>query len=125
MDRLTRRKKATTTNGKEFVVCEHIESDCNDSCMYGRCKWNEKALNKLKDYEDAEEAGLLLRLPCKVGDTIYILRSDNDCWKIISHTIKTFGYVLQLIENEVVGEFVFLTLEEAEAALKAIQEGKK
>ena len=26
---------------------------------------------KLKHYEDAEEQGLLLRLPCKVGDTLY------------------------------------------------------
>lgn len=30
-----------------------------------------KAVNKLADYEDAEEQGLLLRLPCKVGDKVY------------------------------------------------------
>ena len=29
------------------------------------------ALNRLAEYEDMEEQGLLLRLPCKVGDTIY------------------------------------------------------
>lgn len=28
---------------------------------------------KLKRYEDAEEQGLLLRLPCKVGDTVYVI----------------------------------------------------
>lgn len=28
---------------------------------------------KLKDIEDAEEQGLLLRLPCKVGDTLYCI----------------------------------------------------
>ena len=28
-------------------------------------------LNRLAEYEDLEEKGLLLRLPCKVGDTIY------------------------------------------------------
>ena len=30
-----------------------------------------KALNKLAEYEDLEEQGLLLRLPCKVGDTVF------------------------------------------------------
>lgn len=29
------------------------------------------ALNRLAEYEDAEEQGLLLRLPCKLGDTVY------------------------------------------------------
>ena len=31
----------------------------------------EKLLNKLGEYEDLEEQGLLLRLPCKVGDYLY------------------------------------------------------
>lgn len=31
----------------------------------------EKILTKLADYEDLEEQGLLVRLPCKVGDTVY------------------------------------------------------
>lgn len=30
---------------------------------------------QLKAYEDAEEQGLLLRLPCKVGDDVYIIPS--------------------------------------------------
>ena len=29
------------------------------------------AARKLCDYEDLEEQGLLARLPCKVGDTVY------------------------------------------------------
>ena len=72
MERLTKRELADV-EGKQIVLCNHKESDCNDSCMYRRCKWNEKALKKLKEYEDAEEQGLLLRLPCKVGDTIYYI----------------------------------------------------
>lgn len=31
-----------------------------------------QAYFKLKDYEDLEKKGLLLRLPCKVGDTVYV-----------------------------------------------------
>ena len=36
--------------------------------LYGE---NADVVGKLADYEDAEEQGLLLRLPCKVGDTVY------------------------------------------------------
>ena len=31
-----------------------------------------RGTNKLAAYKDAEEQGLLLRLPCKVGDTVYV-----------------------------------------------------
>jgi hypothetical protein len=33
-----------------------------------------EALEKLADYEDLEEQELLLRLPCKIGDTVYQVR---------------------------------------------------
>ena len=35
-----------------------------------------QAYFKLKDYENADEQGLLLKLPCKVGDTLYVLRKN-------------------------------------------------
>lgn len=41
-------------------------------------------LKELKSYRDAEEQGLLLRLPCKVGDTVYCLR------KIIPTTYSNY-----------------------------------
>lgn len=31
-----------------------------------------QVLDKLEEYENAEEQGLLLRLPCKVGSTVYV-----------------------------------------------------
>lgn len=34
-------------------------------------------INKLCDYENAEEHGLLVRLPCKVGDDVYIIPSPS------------------------------------------------
>lgn len=34
-----------------------------------------KAIEKLADYEDAEEQGLLVRLPVKIGDDIYKIPS--------------------------------------------------
>ena len=35
-------------------------------------------INKLAEYEDLEEQGLLLRLPCKVGDTVYVIDRGED-----------------------------------------------
>ena len=35
--------------------------------------YTSKIVTKLADYEDLEEQGLLLRLPCKVGDTVYYI----------------------------------------------------
>lgn len=36
-----------------------------------------KASEKLAEYEDLEEQGLLVRLPCKVGDDVYIIPSTT------------------------------------------------
>lgn len=35
------------------------------------------ALDKLAMYEDLEEQGKLLKLPCSVGDTVYILNQKE------------------------------------------------
>ena len=46
------------------------------------------AARKLCDYEDLEEQGLLVRLPCKVGDMVW----DNDFGYPESYEIKAFSY---------------------------------
>lgn len=52
-------------------------NDCADK--YGQvAKW----LEELKSYKDLEEQGLLVRLPCKVGDTVWVVTSP----------INVFGY---------------------------------
>ena len=40
---------------------------------------------KLKRYEDAEEQGLLLRLTCKVGDTVYVVTSPFNVFDDIEY----------------------------------------
>lgn len=39
---------------------------------------NRMALDKLATYEDAEEQGQILRPPCKVGDTVYLIDKDEN-----------------------------------------------
>lgn len=99
-----------------------------------------KAINELRKqiaaYEDAEEQGLLVRLPCKVGDTVYApTRSFVSEFRVSQfdfagyeksslwvewHLTKgiTGNFRLDGIRASEIGKTVFLTREEAEAALK-------
>lgn len=88
-------------------------------------------LEALGKYEDLEEQGRLLRLPCKVGDTVYkITRNFISEYKIISETIYPYsiqfnwqctkgiyGNLVGFADLEI-GKTVFLTREEAETKLK-------
>ncbi len=49
------------------------------------------ALDKLKEYQQLEEQGLLLRLPCKVGDEFWVIAYSNP--KITN--VKCTGFCIQ------------------------------
>lgn len=87
-------------------------------------------LRKLKDYEDLEEQGRLIKLPCKVGDTVYVIVGKNisvqniqratiDSERKIEFCTKRRGFTLFDI-----GKTVFLTQSEAEAKLKELKGGE-
>ena len=42
------------------------------------CEEVDAVYRKLKEYEDAEEQGLLLRLPCGIGTDIYYIPSEKN-----------------------------------------------
>ena len=100
-------------------------------------------LRKLKAYEDLEEQGRLIKLPCKVGDTVW----DNDYGRPCAYTITAFSfgeceeYICEPVttkevvfyyanssgsitgsfaESEI-GKSVFLSESEAEAKLKELR----
>lgn len=82
-----------------------------------------KVFDELISYRDAEEQGLLLRLPCKVGDTVYRFWYVDDVpYRIQEQTIRTLANVVSMMEDDVFGKTVFLTKEEAEQALKQMGE---
>lgn len=76
----------------------------------------EKLARKLAEYEDLEEQGLLLRLPCKVGDSIYSVIEDD--LTIIELKFSLDFYVRR--KNDI-GKTVFLTQAEAEQKLKEME----
>ena len=139
MERLTIRDK----NGEAHMICKQMCGDyghqCDGQIDVDMCQ-RYVAFDKLAEYEDLEEQGLLLKLPCKVGDTVW----DNDYGKPCPYTVTGFsfgtgeGYIDEPVSlKEVVyyysnysgsitgsfavselGKSVFLTQAEAEKKLK-------
>ena len=72
---------------------------------------------KLKDYEDLEEQGRLIKLPCKVGDTVYHVVQG----RIVEvSNVDLFFLLLSVAENRF-NNSVFLTKSEAEQKLKEME----
>ena len=143
MERLTKRNEDGNVvsaiecpNGCKYLSCSMVEGYyCDHQC-------EADVMCKLADYEDAEEQGLLLRLPCKVGDTVYTNLSSSGWYfrsndrpypaKVVFIGLnnaeefgggfinvsfdKKAGCMMQFRFSDI-GELVFLTKEEAEMKL--------
>ena len=113
--------------GKENDCMFSDKSHCYDNNIY----------NRLREYEIAEEQGLLLRLPCGFDDTLYWIVNGNirECWfkgircdkgykpQIIARCLEgLLSKETPIAKLENIGKTVFLTKEEAEQALKQMGE---
>ena len=104
----------------------------------GRYKDLEEIAERLANREQAEEQGLLLWLPCKVGDALYRINKGAKEPVIMMHIIqvcikKPFNKIVIRIDtidncgsNNYyfqfdIGKKIFLTREEAEAKLKEME----
>ena len=138
MERLTTRNIAGVAVYKHPFECERCGETIWRLPDYG----DGSPTEKLADYEDAEEQGLLLRLPCKVGDVVYQIsenfiepctvetiflgkymdRNGNCCnMAEIYYDRDDCPYVSTAIYFTDIGETVFLTKEEAEQKLKEME----
>ena len=115
---------------KCFEKCDGLgaSSKCDN------CEIMTSICEKLGKYEDLEEQGRLVKLPCKVGDTVYKVNKASK--KVSQHKVIKFeidkadatSYTMQIFfENfdfcflHHFGEEVFLTKSEAEAKLKKLR----
>lgn len=111
----------------------------NPNPYYSNCEEGYCAMEKLADYEDLEEQGVLVILPCKVGDTVYAIGFNNNkpiiyesvvlsiliTEKEIAFNVKVdeFG-INSKLKQSMFDKTVFLTKSEAEAKLKELRGGK-
>lgn len=58
-----------------------------------KVKEQEETIEQLSEYKRLEEQGLLVRLPCKVGDTFYRVTYFYGGYKIITDTV--FGFTIR------------------------------
>ena len=72
---------------KTYSDGTHAAAD-NLPCGENSYEYKGLLLEALGKYEDADEQGLLLRLPCKVGDIVW----DNDFGKPCTYTITGFSF---------------------------------
>lgn len=122
-NRLTKRTKY----GVEFYCEVSNEEEYKDSVN--------EVINKLAEFEDLEEQGLLLYLPCKLATTVYKITSDrcyNYCRKEYacnsmpySNDCMASAYVSETIFTiemfNWIDKSIFLTEEKAQRALKKIK----
>lgn len=87
------------------------------------------AIMRLGELEDKIESGLLVELPCKVGDTataiIDTFLYDNSIQKV---KIKGLAYIVEDENGDLTFQHIsriFPNEEQAEAKLKELQENKK
>lgn len=124
MERLTERYDVTPDGESDVWVKQHDYIS---------------AVRKLCDYEDLEEQGLLVRLPCKVGDTVYRVNAGAK-QPIIPMTVSEIHFLCYKNERAVrfdaigkedmgescyrledIGRIIFITYEETEKKLEEMK----
>ena len=119
MERLT---QTSNSGGVAFTF------DLDITCEPSEAKKILNLATKLKYYEDLEEQGLLLKLPCKVGDTVYEITGATVRgydWKYLTYeNAYIHETVFSLYRIYDIGKTVFLTREEAEKKLEELRGGE-
>ena len=143
MERLTdRNADGNYFYPKCFEKCDGLGA----SRKCDNCEITTSICEKLGKYEDLDEQGRLVKLPCKVGDTVW----DNDFGRPCAYTITSFSFgeceeyickpvttkeVVFYYENSsgsitgsfaesAIGKSVFLNKSEAEAKLTELRGGE-
>ena len=138
-DRSWRNLDAWECCGQNFHCSRKLNDDggCINGCIVP------KLYKHLAEYEDLEEQGLLLKLPCKVGTTVYVIDTIYECDNDYMDCIMEFpdryqcerGFKCEYEHEKLVvrpesfdfkmlnnfNKTVFLTKEEAEKALKRLE----
>ena len=133
MERLT---QTSNSGGVAFTF------DLDITCQPSEARKILNVATKLKEYEDLDEQGRLVKLPCKVGDILYVNGilgvGEAEEYKVIRvdyhsnlATKRSEFYIEALLVNDPrnsigfydkeIGKTVFPTKAEAEAKLKELR----
>lgn len=131
MERLTKTYSDGTHGASDSLPCGENSYD-----------YKNLLIERLGKYEDLEEQGRLIKLPCNRGDKIYFIKSafsmahfpieakvtnicgvdcDND---VMYSSITEYNKIDRRFRSSDIGKTVFLTKSEAEAKLKELRGGE-
>lgn len=122
-------------------ICVQNNSECDKFSACLKCSKEHEQLaewlTQLKEYQQLEEQGRLVVLPCKVGDIVFYISGKiileyevvgfsvdgTGAWLIygehhVDENDKTYSYNFEV---DKIGKTVFLTREEAKAKLKELR----
>ena len=109
MERLTKTYSDGTHGASDSLPCGENSYD-----------YKNLLIERLGKYENLEEQGRLVQLPCKVGDTVYHVVQG----RIVEvSNVDLFFLLLSVAENRF-NNSVFLTKAEAETKLKELRGGE-
>lgn len=93
-----------------------LQKDWSDLCtIVGECG----GIDRLRELAEADKDGRVVVLPCKVGDTVYMIS-----WRLNGrHEIEERVFSLTYFDPAKYGKGYFLSREEAEKALEAMKDG--
>lgn len=99
------------------IQAKNLNAHCVAIDAKGYITYYGQHIDKLAEYENLEEQGRLVILPCKVGDTVYHVVQG----RIVEvSNIDLFFLLLSVAENRF-NNSVFLTKSEAEQKLKEME----
>lgn len=128
---------------EEKIICEKLfDLNIDKDILINQVQEINRLNDILREYKELEKQGLLVKLPCKVRSTVYLVdprfatsrRKVMECY-IDEYTVDKYGCYAVLSGNEpfyILKRFtavniidfnktVFLTKEEAEKALKEME----
>lgn len=127
------REKRSAQGGLSYISTQTIGIN---NALKSRLLTDE-AVDKWEEYKQLEEQGRLIKLPCKVGDTVYVPTRDFISELRIAHiTISKNNTFFHWMLNagiypnldgfsvDKIGKTVFFTKSEAEAKLKELRGGE-
>ena len=110
---------------KCFEKCDGLGS----SSKCDNCEIMTSVCEKLGKYEDLDEHGRLVKLPCKIGDKVWHISGRDIKEDVISGIEYSYDGMFYIWSNEDTwlggfNDIVFLTKSEAEAKLKELRGGE-
>jgi len=109
--------------GCGLEYCKYqFNGNCTDTKRYETCDYRHVS-ERLYEYESLVEKGILRKLPCPEGSSVYIITVVSGVFNITkNYFVKEVKFSLDMIDD--IGKTVFLTVSEARDFKEKLEKGE-